>query len=425
MKKQRKPYIYILILIILIMQLFDSYCTDLFGKLQSFLLSDFLMDGGGMHLQDAVSYMGYVSLPFYAIPVLAPLARILIDKIGIKPIFVANIIILIAGCFLCAFAPSLFIYLIGNGLVIFSTSMDIQYIYIAEDVPNNRRATVRGIAAGVAAAATMLIPLFRSFFVDQRGESWRSLYRIALGMGALTVLVSFLLRGNKKKQANIHITETEITEEQRTQKNCVTENADTIIDTKNNKEAIRSFYICLFLFGIATTGITAYNEPLLAFGDASECQIRDVLLIQPAVTFIINIASGYLADKINRKTVILTDMLLSAVALLTYVISIVLGHTGAVCGIAWGFMIGCYFSAANLMILTVLEYADRKRIGRISAASNYANASGNAIGLLFCTVFVKYTGMGAVKLLSAIPVILLAFIYLKQRNPFENNPKDS
>ena len=417
MKKQMKTYIYILICIILIMQLFDSYCTDLFSKLQSFLLSDFLIDGRGMNLQDAVSYMGYVSLPFYAIPVLAPLARILIDKIGIKPIFVANIIILITGCFLCAFAPSLFIYLIGNGLVIFSTSMDIQYIYIAQDVPNNRRATIRGIASGVAAAATMLIPLFRSSFVDQRGESWRSLYRIAIVIGAGTVLISLFLRSRGKKQTQT--INTKDIEPQSVEDINVTENEDT------NKKSIRSFYICLFLFGIATTGITAYNEPLLAFGNASERQIRDILLIQPAVSFIINIASGYLADKINRKTVILTDMLLSAVALLTYVISIFLGHTGAVCGIAWGFMIGCYFSAANLMILTVLEYADRKRIGRVSAASNYANASGNAIGLLFCTVFVKNTGMGAVKLLSAIPVILLAFIYLKRRNPFENNPKDS
>lgn len=408
MKKQMKTYIYILICIILIMQLFDSYCTDLFSKLQSFLLSDFLIDGRGMELQDAVSYMGYATLPFYVIPMLAPLVRMSVDKIGIKPLFIGNIIVLIVGCMLCAFAPSLTIYLIGNGLMIFSSSMDLQYIYIAEEIPEHRRATVRGISAGVAAAATMLIPALRSQLIDIRGYSWRSLYVAAIGIGTGTFLISLLLRRSVKNPV-------------RASKETATKNTDTtiVLPEKERKKAIRSLYIALFLFGMATNGMTAYNEPLLSFGKASAIQIRNTLLIQPVVSLVINVLSGYLADKISRKAIILADMLLSAVSLMVYVFGIQLGYAGVVSGVAWGFMIGCYFSAANLMILTVLEYAEQGKIGKVSAMSNYANAGGNAIGLLFCTFLVKYTGMSAIKLISAIPVIVVSFIYLRLKNPFQ------
>ncbi|MCI6240982.1 MAG: MFS transporter [Clostridium sp.] len=403
-----KTYIYILICIILIMQLFDSYCTDLFSKLQSFLLSDFLIDGRGMELQDAVSYMGYATLPFYVIPMLAPLVRMSVDKIGIKPLFIGNIIVLIVGCMLCAFAPSLTIYLIGNGLVIFSSSMDLQYIYIAEEIPEHRRATVRGISAGVAAAATMLIPALRSHLIDIRGYSWRSLYVAAIGIGTGTFLISLLLRRSVKNPV-------------RASKETATKNTDTtiVLPEKERKKAIRSLYIVLFLFGMATNGITAYNEPLLSFSKATTTQIRNTLLIQPVVSLVINVLSGYLADKISRKAIILADMLLSAISLIVYVVGIQLGYAGVVSGVAWGFMIGCYFSAANLMILTVLEYAEQGKIGKVSAMSNYANAGGNAIGLLFCTFLVKYTGMSAIKLISAIPVIVVSFIYLRSKNPFQ------
>ena len=414
MKKQMKTYIYILICIILIMQLFDSYCTDLFSKLQSFLLSDFLINGRGMELQDAVSYMGYATLPFYVIPMLAPLVRMSVDKIGIKPLFIGNIIVLIVGCMLCAFAPSLTIYLIGNGLVIFSSSMDLQYIYIAEEIPEHRRATVRGISAGVAAAATMLIPALRSQLIDIHGYSWRSLYVAAIGIGAGTFLISLLLRRSVKNPV-------------RASKETATKNTDTtiVLPEKERKKAIQSLYIALFLFGMATNGMTAYNEPLLSFGKASAIQIRNTLLIQPVVSLVINVLSGYLADKISRKAIILADMLLSAVSLMVYVFGIQLGYAGVVSGVAWGFMIGCYFSAANLMILTVLEYAEQGKIGKVSAMSNYANAGGNAIGLLFCTFLVKYTGMSAIKLISAIPVIVVSFIYLRSKNPFQKKASGS
>lgn len=399
--KNVKRYILYLIAVILVMQLFDSYCAELFDKLQSFLLSDFLIDGRNMKLQDAVSYMGYATLPFYVIPALAPLARISIDKIGIKLLFMINIIVLILGCVMCAVAPTLVIFLIGNGLVIFSTSMDIQYIYIAEEIPEQCRATVRGIAAGVAAIAAMGIPLLRNLCMEKQDYTWRSLYVFGIGMGVFTFFFSICLAKGKtcKKTETIQKPEDEL---------------ETYTD---NRRILRCLSISLFILGIATSGITFYNEPLLTFGNSSSGNVRNSLFAQPVMTLLVNVASGYLADRWSRKNVILTNIGLSMIALILFVCTANSGAYGFLPGITWGIMVGSYFSAANLLILSMLEAAPAGKVGKISALSTYVNGAGNAIGILLCTVFVKNTGMGRMKLLVAIPVLAVSFIYLLLRLP--------
>lgn len=399
--KNVKRYVLYLIAVILVMQLFDSYCAELFDKLQSFLLSDFLIDGRNMKLQDAVSYMGYATLPFYVIPALAPLARISIDKIGIKLLFMINIIVLMIGCLMCAVAPTLVIFLIGNGLVIFSTSMDIQYIYIAEEIPEQCRATVRGIAAGVAAIAAMGIPLLRNLCMEKQDYTWRSLYAFGIGMGVFTFFFSICLAKGKNCKKTETIQKREVKPETHT----------------DNRRILRCLCISLFILGIATSGITFYNEPLLTFGDSSSSNVRNSLFAQPVVTLVVNVASGYLADRWSRKNVILTNIGLSMIALILFVCTANSGSYGFLPGITWGIMVGSYFSAANLLILSMLEAAPAGKVGQISALSTYVNGAGNAIGILLCTVFVKNTGMDRMKLLVAIPVLVGSFIYLLLRLP--------
>ena len=354
-----------------------------------------------MKLQEAVSYMGYATLPFYVIPALAPLARISIDKIGIKLLFMINIIVLMIGCVICAAAPTLVIFLIGNGLIIFSTSMDIQYIYIAEEIPEQCRATVRGIAAGVAAIAAMGIPFFRNLWMEKQGYTWRSLYAFGIGMGVFTFFFSIRLAQGKncKKAKTIQKPE---------------DKPETHTD---NRRILRCFCISLFILGIATSGITFYNEPLLTFGNSSPENVRNSLFVQPVVTLLVNVASGYLADRWNRKNVILMNIGFAFFALILFVFTANNGAYGFLPGITWGIMVGGYFSAANLLILSMLEAAPAGKVGKISALSTYVNGAGNAIGILLCTVFVKNTGMGRMKLLVAIPVLVGSFIYLLLRLP--------
>ena len=399
--KNVKCYILYLIAVILVMQLFDSYCAELFDKLQSFLLSDFLIDGRNMKLQEAVSYMGYATLPFYVIPALAPLARISIDKIGIKVLFMINITVLMTGCAICAAAPTLVSFLIGNGLVIFSTSMDIQYIYIAKEIPEHRRATMRGMSAGVAAIAAMGIPLFRNVWMERQGHTWRNLYAVGIAIGVFTFFFSICLAKEKSCKKTV----------------IKQKPADKPEAHMDDRRFLHSLCISLFILGIATSGITFYNEPLLTFGNSSPDNVRNSLFVQPVVTLLVNVASGYLADRWSRKNVVLTNIGLSMIALILFVCSANSGAYGFLPGITWGIMVGSYFSAANLLILSMLEAAPAGKVGKISALSTYVNGAGNAIGILLCTVFVKNTGMGRMKLLVAIPVLVGSFIYLLLRLP--------
>lgn len=428
MKKKVSLSILIFIFILFVMQFYDSYCADLYNKLQSFLLSEFLIEGKGMSQTDAVSYMGYATLPFYILPMLAPLVRMLVDKIGMKPLFCLNIFLLMFGCLVCSHAQTVGSYLIGNSIVIFSTSMDIQYLYIAQDIPYTYRATIRGWMAGIAAFATMLIPILRSGWIVMEQKNWRSLYLFAVWMGVAVFFVSlFLKRNHKTTSVKMNVRQTHTSQEQPKQTKVsvkmiarqTEEKRNVALETKpiaasgiNNQKTIRRIYICLFLIGIATSGITFYNEPLVSFQDADSKTIVTILFLQPIVTVIINILIGYLADKFGRAKLFIASVLAAMLSLLVFVCFAWFGCIHEYLGIFWGLMVGCYFSSVNLLNLTVLELAEKNKIGKVSAYSTYANGIGNAIGILLCTCLVKKTGMAAIKLITCIPVMILAILHL-------------
>ena len=395
-------------IIILMMQFFDSYCAELFGKLQSFLLTDFLIVKENMSVNAAVSYMGYATLPFYVIPMLAPLARTLVDRIGIKLMFIGNIIVLVSGCIICSLSDTLLMYLIGNGIVIFASTMDIQYIYIAEIIPENRRATMRGICGGVAAVAAMLIPICRTYFADDSRYGWRYMYLIGILLGVVTFIVSLFLKHVGRSCADKLDSEVGIDREN------YSENASRKKHILNGE--IKYYMLILFILGIATSGITSYNEPMLSFAVLDENSISIALMVQPLATLLVNVFSGVLADMAGRRKIIIANLILTILSVVVFVSGVNAGVNVICLGLAWGCMIGSYFCVANLITLTVMELAKDGTVGKVSAISTYVNGTGNAIGILLCTVLVKYTGMAAIKLITTIPVLIITALMLMYRN---------
>lgn len=387
------------IVIILIMQLFDSYCAELFSKLQSFLLSDFLITKESMTLKEAVSYMGYLMLPFYVIPIMAPVARTLVDKIGTKRVFIANIFVLGFGCLICITSPNIILYMVGNALVIFASSMDIQYIYIARKVSEKRRATVRGMAGAVAAGAALLIPLLRTVMIGRYKFGWRSLYVVGIIMGLITLAISLFI----KKESNEIYNNVEKIKKSKTK-------TKIFLDKE-----LKYYLLILFIIGIATSGITQYNEPMVSFMGVDEHAVNIALMLQPIVTLLVNLISGILADILGRNKIVLGNVIFAIVSTIIFVVGINNSINVVLIGIVWGGMIGCYFTAANLLTLTLLEKSEKGKIGKVSALSTIVNGFGNCIGILVCTVCVKYTGMGAIKLITTIPVLFVAMILLGRR----------
>lgn len=89
-EKNHKLYIGSIVLLVMLVQFVDSYCAELYSKMQSFVVRDYIIKGTELNMNEAVSKLGYMMLPFYIIPALSPMVRIFVDKYGKKKVILIN-----------------------------------------------------------------------------------------------------------------------------------------------------------------------------------------------------------------------------------------------------------------------------------------------------------------------------------------------
>ena len=444
-KKISLTIISISVLIILI-QFIDSYCTEIFGRTQSLSVKEFLMDARGMGADEGVAYMSRMMLPFYLIGMLTPFVRSYADIVGRKVMLAFNVALLAIGSVICMLADSLMLYLLGNGILILGYSLDIHMIYIVDMLPADKRATVRGICGGAAMAAAMCIPLFRSLVVGESGYGWQRLFLVGIIGGAICLALVLIYRmpeGEKDtKEVRIdtkydskldskHASKDESKHDSKDEPDdksgqMQSESEQAGIDddhihfirTMKNiwqQTETRRLLIGISVVGIATAGITYYNEPMCAFSGMGEKSVNMVLFIQPLTALVINVLIGILADRIHRMYVIRIGIVLSLASGIAFTSGV--GHTDSVLliGILWGCMYGFYFSAEELINMMVMESVDSSVRGRASALSTFAYGIGDQLGIFAISLVVGALGMKWAKMIFLVPLVFAVILFMKNR----------
>lgn len=191
----------VLIAILIIIQFGDSYCSELYDKIQSLFLMDLIMNPLNMSLEDATVMINSVAIPFYAISLISPVFRGMVDYLGKKKVLLLNLLLYIPGLLLCMTTRKYIVFLIGNSLISLSTSVDIQYIYIASFIDEKKRATVRGILAAAAALSAASVPVIRKVAITGRPYDYARMYGIGIAITALWLLLYlFFFHGTKNRQ---------------------------------------------------------------------------------------------------------------------------------------------------------------------------------------------------------------------------------
>lgn len=438
-KKRAMVMLSISVLIILI-QFIDSYCTEIFGRIQSLSVKEFLMDARGMGADEGVAYMSRMMLPFYLIGMLTPFVRSYADIVGRKVMLAFNVALLAIGSVICMLADSLMLYLLGNGILILGYSLDVHMIYIVDMLPADKRATVRGICGGAAMAAAMCIPLFRSLVVGESGYGWQRLFLVGIIGGAICLALVLIYRmpESEKGTKELHVNLKYDSEDKSSQVQSesgraeidggqVQSNAEQagpddghihFIRTMKNiwqQTETRRLLIGISVVGIATAGITYYNEPMCAFSGMGEKSVNMVLFIQPLTALVINVLIGILADRIHRMYVIRIGIVLSLASGIAF--TSVVGHTDSVLliGILWGCMYGFYFSAEELINMMVMESVDSSVRGRASALSTFAYGIGDQLGIFAISLVVGALGMKWAKMIFLVPLVFAVILFMKNR----------
>ena len=440
-KKISLTIISISVLIILI-QFIDSYCTEIFGRTQSLSVKEFLMDARGMGADEGVAYMSRMMLPFYLIGMLTPFVRSYADIVGRKVMLAFNVALLAIGSVICMLADSLMLYLLGNGILILGYSLDVHMIYIVDMLPADNRATVRGICGGAAMAAAMCIPLFRSLVVGESGYGWQRLFLVGIigGVICLALVLIYRMPESEKDTKEVRIDtkyDSKLDSKYESRHESKDEPDDKLGQMQSNAEQAgpddghihfirtmrniwqqtetRRLLIGISVVGIATAGITYYNEPMCAFSGMGEKSVNMVLFIQPLTALVINVLIGILADRIHRMYVVRIGIVLSLVSGIAFTAGV--GHTDSVLliGILWGCMYGFYFSAEELINMMVMESVDSSVRGRVSALSTFAYGIGDQLGIFAISLVVGALGMKWAKMIFLVPLVFAVILFMKNR----------
>ena len=192
-KEKSRPvyhgYIAVLLFMIIVVHLMDSFSTDIVGSIQSSVVKEFFVNGMGLSYTAGLSAMSLVSLSFMVLAILAPFYKALADTLGRKKLFIISIFGMGLGMFICFLSTNLVVHLIGRAMVSFFIAADIQVVYVLEVAPPAKRGTWYSLTKFVGVLGLVLIPLSRSLFMNSDGLGWRNIFIIPAIVGLMLTLV--------------------------------------------------------------------------------------------------------------------------------------------------------------------------------------------------------------------------------------------
>lgn len=393
--------IYLIIALISI-QFYDAYSSELYSRIQSLYIEEFLISGEGMPVNEAMAHLSKIMLPCYLFIMLAPACRTLADRFGRKKLLMVSIIGILLGSGICAYSSSIYIFLFGNMILNFSNSLDIQQFYIIEEIPKKHHGKIRGVTGGIAALAAISIPLLRSVFVKDIYEGWRSLYLIVILVGIVMFVMACFFPETSEYKATSKATTVSIKQ--------------LVKDYKQIWFEKKLHLLLLFVYGIATAGITFYNEPLLSFAGFSESLVEKILVIQPVVCCVVLMMGGRMADRYGWKRVIVGMIIIAMLGCIGFICFRGNTELWFLVGLCYGIMLGGYWSAYHLLELLLIRDCAVHRRGEQSAILTYINGIGNAIGIGLFTIFLQMISMYSIKLILVIPTLLATILLLRKTN---------
>lgn len=368
-KEQSKPaykgYVAVLLLMIIVVHLIDSFSTDIAGSIQTSIVNEFFVSGMGLNYEEGLSTMSLISLSFIILAILSPFYKALADSLGRKKLFIISIFGMGLGMFICYLSTNLVVHLIGRALVSFFIAADIQVVYVLEVAPPAKRGTWYSMTKFIGVFGLILIPLSRSLFMDSAGLGWRNVFIIPAIIGLLLTLV--ILFGIK--ESNVFIenrikyleTPYDIRKKQAEEKKLKSAEQKggilRALKAVSQDRQMRSILLASACFYAATMAFYGYYESIMSTSGMSTETITQALFAYPFVYAALTLLSGIISDKIGRKRLALLYSILALGGLIGFIFTAKALMNPIIVGAFFGLAIGAYWNAGDFITITLAESA--------------------------------------------------------------------
>lgn len=438
-REQAKPkgplYFIYFILIVSVVYIADELATQAGFQMQNVIASDFFAPLVGEEF--AVARMALINTIAGCTVGVVFLYRTLADRFGRKLFLVLNSFGIGIGLFLISVSTNIPVYAMGVIAIQFFIPNDMHQVYITECAPAKHRAKTVAVISSIATLSMIAIPVMRNFFLKGSNMSgWRKIYIILAVLSLVgSIFALFFVRESdpfiESRLRTLRMTD----EEKKAAKESKSkqENGAGLIAALKfcfTHKQIRWLFIAggFVSFGML---VTQYYETIMTFGYArqfidagmelSQARVEATAFVTQALMLfsvgaaIINLISGFMADRFGRR---INMIIMCAISLATFLLFYIGSNfnwnpyfVGLCCGISvyayWcaGGMIGLMCSESTPTTIRVSVNAVQPVVNGIifMIASTSVTVLGNILG---------DTAIGTTCLLVSAPGMALGLLLL-------------
>lgn len=425
-KKTGSTYFFILLLIIALVNIIDEVTSNLSVSVQSSFVTEFFVNnpflGKYYTFEEGLSLHTSVSIISYVLGAITPFYKALADKWGRKPLFALSTLGMGIGLLIIYFSPNYLVFLLGYAVIGFFFGHDIQIIYILEEAPDKFRAAIYSVLKALGIFGVVCIPMLRSVLMGDDASLWRRIFLVpSIAAVVAAVLVVIFAKDTKvfirERTAYLSIPFEERQakklrekEEKKAQRNKagVFNAVKYIFSNKDTKSLIISHII----FDAGMPAIALYYESSMHIAGMSTSDITKSMFVLPIVYASLTLVSGFIADTVGRKKLIIGAGILSATGFILFCVGINNLWNPYLIGGFCGLYQGCYWIGRDYMNIMMTEKVPTDIRASVVGAEGLLVIIGLAVGYLLALIGMLKIAVWLTCLLIAVPCVLVAAVIL-------------
>jgi len=429
-KKAAKPsgstYFLVLLVIIALVNIIDEVTSNLSVSVQSSFVTEFFVNnpflGKYYTFEEGLSLHTSVSIISYVLGAITPFYKALADKWGRKPLFAISTLGMGVGLLIIYFSPNYLVFLLGYAVIGFFFGHDIQIIYILEEAPDKFRAAIYSVLKALGIFGVVCIPLLRDALMGDDASLWRRIFLVPAVAGIIAALLVVIFTKDTKvfiaeRTAYLSVPFEERQErklrekqEKKAQRNQsgVFNAVKYIFSNKDTKSLIISHII----FDAGMPAIALYYESSMHIAGMSTSDITKSMFVLPIVYATLTLFSGFIADTIGRKKLIVGAGVLSITGFILFAVGINNLWNPYLIGGFCGLYQGCYWIGRDYMNIMMTEKVPTDIRASVVGAEGLLVIIGLAVGYLLAIVGMLALPVWLTCLLIAVPCVGVSVVML-------------
>ncbi|MFX0000169.1 MAG: MFS transporter [Candidatus Hodarchaeota archaeon] len=401
-----------LLLVLMFVQILDSYVTLVPGAIPSAIAGEFLT-GLTPNVQNSI--MAFASGLVSSGMMLLFFSQYLTDKLGRKKMLAITVLGMALASLGMLLSVNYVMYMIFVFFLNFFFSSDIWFIYINEEVKPNKRAYYSNIILMVGLFGAITMVICRLIFIKEDNPFWRGMTYVPIILGIILCIVIIL---KLKETLKFQMMRESGVKEKRSFK----EDIASIFKTENRQSYIFLLVIVL-LRGGSSIYLSLFEKYIDDVGRLNQDQVTSIFFLTVFTVLIAYGINGFLADRIGRKPLLYLWFSLAPISVFIWVYGANnLENAYVLVMIGYALSHIAFWGSIGIIRLITVESLPTDRRGTGVGFRSFIGALGGTIGLLLSSAVIIVLGLGItfiIFVMGNFVVIPLAALYLKETKGVE------